>query len=68
MSGMTYEEVMEFALAHYNEGGDATYECIDRKMFEERVKEFGPYTKEKLLAEFKLDQEIRHEYEAMAEW
>lgn len=52
MAGMTYEEVIEFAKKHYAEGGDGTYECLDKKTYDYCVAEFGPYTKEKLLDEF----------------
>lgn len=62
---LTYDELMAFALEHYNEGGDSTYECLDRKDFDS-----DPYyqtmTKAKALKMFKLDDSIRHEYEATA--
>ena len=32
---LTYEELRALALKHYNEGGDATYECLDEKTFNE---------------------------------
>ena len=56
---MTYEELMEYALKHYNRGGDQTYECCDRKWFDEYVKMFGPMTKRKALDMFRIDYEIQ---------
>ena len=61
---MTYEELMAFALENYTKGGDSTYECWDKKAFDEYVQEFGPMTKAKALAMFKLDLEIWNEYQA----
>lgn len=63
---MSYEELMEFALKHYNEGGDGVYECWDRKTFEEHVAEFGPITKPRALIMFKEYNSIVAEYQATA--
>lgn len=49
---MTYEELMAFALKHYNEGGDGLYECWDRHTFDEYVHEFGPITERDALKMF----------------
>lgn len=56
--GMTYEELMSFAKDHYNEGGDATFECCDRRWFDDYVKQFGPMTKRKALEMFAIDKQI----------
>ena len=60
---LTYEELMDYALAHYSRGGDATYECWGRKEFDEYVKEWGPITKRKALEIFRLDYEIQKDRE-----
>lgn len=65
---MTYEEVIEFAKQHYNEGGDCIYECLDRKDYEREVADGRKFTKTALLKEFKIAESIRREYEAMANW
>lgn len=59
VKALTYEELIEYALKHYNKGGDTTYECLDEKAFDEYVKLFGPITKRKALEMFKLDYEIQ---------
>ena len=51
--GLTYEELMEYAKAHYNKGGDGVYECWDERTYNEYVSEFGPITKRRALAMFK---------------
>ena len=61
---MNYEELMEFALAHYEKGGDFVYECWDRKIFNEYVAEFGAISKEKALAMFEEMEEHRREIQA----
>jgi len=58
---LTYKELIEYALKHYNKGGDTTYECLDEKAFDEYVKLFGPITKRKALEMFKLDYEIQRD-------
>lgn len=61
---MTYEELMEFALAHYEEGGDGVYECWDRRTYNEYITEFGAITKEKALKMFEEYNSIVAEYQA----
>ena len=51
---MSYDELMAFALAHYNEGGDGVYECWDELSFRYYCEEFGPMTKEKANSLFRL--------------
>ena len=63
---MSYEELMAFALKHYNEGGDGVYECWDKRTFDEYVAEFGPITKSKALKMFKEHDSIGAEYRATA--
>ena len=62
---LTYDELMDLALAHYEEGGDSTYECVSRKDFEESDY-LNKLTEKSALKMFKLDREIRGEYEATA--
>ena len=63
---LTYEELMEYAKAHYNRGGDATFECWDRHAFDEYVEMFGPITKRVALRMFRIDYE--YEREARGRW
>ena len=63
---MTYEELMEFALAHYEEGGDGVYECWDRRTYNEYVTELGAITEEKALKMFEEYSSIVAEYQATA--
>lgn len=53
---LTYQELMELAKQHYNEGGDATYECCDERWFNDYVEQFGPMTKKIALNMFKIDK------------
>ena len=55
---LTYDELMELALAHYNEGGDSTYECIDEKTFNEG---YSKMTKEDALEIFARDLDIMND-------
>lgn len=63
---MSYEELMEFALKHYNEGGDGVYECWDKRTYNEYVAEFGPITKSKAMKMFREHESIVNEYRATA--
>lgn len=63
---MSYEELMSFALKHYNEGGDGVYECWDRRTYDEYVAEFGPITKSKALAMFRDHDVMVAEIQATA--
>lgn len=63
---MSYDELMAFALAHYNEGGDGVYECWDKRTYDEYVAEFGPVTKSKALKMFREYNSIVKEYQATA--
>lgn len=56
--GLTYQEFQAFALQHYNEGGDRSYECCDETWFSDYVRQFGPMTKRKALQMFRIDKEI----------
>ena len=58
---LTYEELMAYALKHYDKGGDATYECCDEKWFNEYIEQFGPITKSKAREMFRLDYELAKE-------
>ena len=65
---LTYEELMELAKKHYNEGGDGVYECWDKMVFDSYVKMFGPLTEKKALAMFGLEKELEDEEEAARRW
>ena len=68
MKALTYEELMQLAKEHYNEGGDATYECWDESAFNEYVEMFGPMTKKAALEMFRLDKAIYDDIAATARW
>ena len=63
---LTYEELMKLAMEHYNEGGDATYECWGESEFNYYVKEFGPITKKKALEMFRRDKAVYDDIAATA--
>ena len=42
---VTYEELIELARKHYNEGGDGIVECWDRDTYDTYVELFGPISK-----------------------
>ena len=63
---LNYKQFMEFALAHYNEGGDGCYECWDELSFRVYVEEFGPMTEKKALKIFREYNSIVKEYQATA--
>lgn len=63
---LTYEELMDYAHKHYNKGGDMTFECWDRKAFDEYVNEFGPITKSVALRMFRVDYD--YEKDARGRW
>ena len=55
---LTYSELMDYALKHYDKGGDATYECWDERTFNDYVAMFGPITKAKALQMFRIDRQV----------
>ena len=55
---LTYQELMDLAKQHYNEGGDRTFECCDKRWFDDYVKQFGPMTKKAALHMFEVDKQI----------
>ena len=59
--GMNYDEFMEYALKHYNRGGDMCVECWDEESFDEDVALHGPMTKRRALAMFKSDYEYERD-------
>ena len=65
--GLTYEELMNLAKEHYNEGGDQTYECWDEKWFNLYVELFGPMTKKIALDMFRMDK-ARYDDIAATAW
>lgn len=58
---LTYEELIEYAMAHYNRGGDVTVECCDKKWFDDYVAQFGPITKRVALQMFRDDYEYERD-------
>lgn len=63
---LSYNEFMELALQHYNEGGDGYYECWDQKEFDNYVKQFGAITKSKALKMFGISDSITRD--RMCSW
>lgn len=61
---ITYDELMKLAMRHYNEGGDAIYECWDQRTFDDYVAMFGPMTKAQALRMFTVNNDIEKEEEA----
>ncbi len=64
--GLTYDELMELALKHYNKGGDQTYECWAKSDYEEYVKLFGPITRRDALEMFRLANAVYRDVAATA--
>ena len=42
---VTFDELVELAKKHYNEGGDGIVECWDQTTFDTYVEMFGPISK-----------------------
>ena len=61
---LTYEQLMDYAKKHYNKGGDVTFECLDRKDFEE----MKPMTKRDALRMFAIDYEEEKAAKYFGEW
>lgn len=61
---LTYQDLRDLALQHYDDGGDATYECCDERWFNDYVKQFGPMTEKTALHMFEIDKQIAR----MREW
>lgn len=51
---LTYEQLMDLALKHYNKGGDSTYECWEERDYQEH----GPMSKYEALRMFAMDYDI----------
>ena len=64
--GMTYEELMAFALKNYCNGGDGVYECWDKQTFDEYVAECGPITEQDALAMFGTYKAVVMDFQATA--
>lgn len=65
---LNYEELIDYALQHYEQGGDGVYECWDERTYNEYVKQFGPITKKKALEMFRLNKAIDDDYRAAAKY
>lgn len=63
---LNYEEFMQYAKKYYDKGGDGFYECWDEKFFNDYVGMFGPLTKAKAREMFKMEYDVRRDYEATA--
>ena len=63
---LTYEELIELAKKNYSKGGDSVYECWDENTYKEYVDLFGPITKSKAMAMFRLNYDIDREYASTA--
>lgn len=50
---LTYQELIDYARAHYTRGGDTVAECWDEPFFREYTEMFGPITKSKALSIFR---------------
>lgn len=61
---LTYEELMAYAKQHYSRGGDMTFECMTREVFDMWVDLFGPMTKSQALRMFRVDLEYEREIAA----
>lgn len=51
---LNYRQFLEFAMEHYNHGGDAVVECWDELSYDMYVYEFGPMTRKKALDLFRM--------------
>lgn len=51
---LTYKEAYEFALQHYDNGGDFFVECVSEMDYKDHVQAFGGMTKTKMLKEFSM--------------
>lgn len=59
---MSYKELQEMAMEHYNNGGDVVVECWDVREFNNYVAQFGRITKAIALDLFKFYKEIQCEF------
>ena len=66
--GLSYEELIEYARAHYAKGGDAIFECWDKRVYDEYVSLFGPISKRKALWLFRINYEEEREAAANCWW
>ena len=51
---ITYEELIDMAKKHYNEGGDGIVECWDEHAFNTYVEMFGPITERTAMSLIRL--------------
>lgn len=63
---LTFEELQELAMQHYNEGGDAIVECWDEQVFREYVEDFGEITEQRALELIGVHDRLDREYRAAA--
>jgi len=56
-AALTYEQLMDLALKHYNKGGDSTYECWEERDYQEH----GPMSKYAALRMFAMDYDIERD-------
>ena len=57
---LSYDELIEYAKAHGDKGGDAIVKSWDKAEYDEHVRLFGPISKSKALALFREEREKAH--------
>lgn len=62
---LTYEELMDLALRHYNEGGDGVYECWDRRAYNDYTEACGPMTHSRAMEMFRTNKAIVCDWQGM---
>lgn len=62
---LTYEELMNLALRHYNDGGDGVYECWDRQTYDFHVELFGPITYSEAMGMFRRHKAVVCDWQTM---
>lgn len=65
---MSYEEVIQFGMKHYNRGGDSVVECLSRKDYEQEIAEGYVFNEKNLLERFHVCYNVWHEMQALANW
>lgn len=59
---LSYKEFIDYAMDHYEKGGDTFVECWEEREFNEYVEMFGPVTKRDALKMFRFEREMQREY------
>lgn len=61
--GLTFEELMNLAKKHYNNGGDGVVECWDENTYNTYIDQFGPITEKVAFQIFGADADDRADAE-----